>query len=342
MPKILTQKITVTAPANIAFIKYWGAQNLEKAIPLHPSISMTLSQCLSHTTVEYFPEPGENEIYLAQDDGSLVDAPANFRQRIEAHLQRLRQAADKPGHFKVATRNSFPSAAGLASSASGFAALTVATTRAMGFEHDPQHLSILARRSGSGSASRSVMGGYVEWPAPHSDPQQDDSCFASNLAPQDHWDLADVIALVETGSKDVSSLDGHLRATSSPHFEARLRELPRRLEIVRKAIAERDFPALATIIEEDSIELHLIAMSSKPPIFYWKPGTLAVLEAVRTMRRAGALVCATMDAGANVHIICPRGVAPGVEAVLQQMPCVTDVIMDHVGAGPAAHEKDLF
>lgn len=335
-------KITVTAPANIAFIKYWGARDLARALPLHPSISMTLTRCLSHTTVEYLPAATAHEISVAKSDGSLEPAPENFRGRIEAHLDRLGSEAALTGHFRVATRNSFPSSAGLASSASGFAALTVAATRAMGFDHSAELLSILARRSGSGSASRSVLGGYVEWPAPDSDPLADDSCFATALAPREHWDLADVIALVETGSKDVSSLDGHRRATSSPHFEARLREIPGRLATVRRAIAERDFQALATVIEEDSIELHLIAMSSRPPIFYWKPGTLAVLEAVRNLRRSGCPVCATMDAGANVHVICPRAVEDEVAATLEQIPEVVEVLRDHVGDGPSISNQDLF
>ena len=335
-------KITVTAPANIAFIKYWGARDLERALPLHPSISMTLSRCLSRTTVEYLPAAPCHQIYLAAEDGSLSEAPEAFRGRIEAHLDRLRLEAGESGHFKVATRNSFPSSAGLASSASGFAALTLGATRAMGLDHDSRQLSILARRSGSGSAARSVMGGYVEWPAADSDPHRDDSCYASQWAPRGHWDLADVIALVETGAKGVSSLDGHRRAATSPHFERRLEEIPRRLESVRRAITERDFPALATAVEEDSIELHLIAMSSRPPIFYWKPGTLAVLEAVRTLRAAGTPVCATMDAGANVHVICPRAVAESVEATLAQMPTVVEVIRDHVGDGPQIETRDLF
>ncbi len=335
-------KITVTAPANIAFIKYWGARDLERALPLHPSISMTLSRCLSHTTVEYLPSATQHQIFLANAEGNLELAPESFRGRIEAHLNRLRDEVGENGHFQVATRNSFPSSAGLASSASGFAALTVAATRALGFEHDSKHLSILARRSGSGSASRSVMGGYVEWPAPDSDPQKDDSCFASVLAPREHWDLADVIALVETGTKDVSSLDGHRLATTSPHFEARLREIPRRLALIRQAIAERDFQTLATVIEEDSIELHLIAMSSRPPIFYWKPATLSVLEAVRNLRRAGSPICATMDAGANVHVICPQEAAEEVGAALEQIPGVVEVLQDQVGHGPALDHQDLF
>ncbi|MCB1037132.1 MAG: diphosphomevalonate decarboxylase, partial [Acidobacteria bacterium] len=306
-------KVTVTAPANIAFIKYWGTRELEQAVPLHPSISMTLAECCSRSTVEFRPgDDSEDEIYLAGEEGGLSIPPEAFRRRAAEHLERLRRWAGAEGSFKLATRNTFPAAAGLASSASGFAALTEAVVGALaaagklpaGNPPGFRELSILARKSGSGSAARSVLGGYVEWPAADGadDPE---ACYAFQLAPADHWALADVIALVETEAKEVSSLEGHRRAASSPHFERRLTLLPERLERTRRAIADRDFESLGEVVEEDAIELHLVAMSSRPPIFYWKPTTLEVLDQVRRMRRQGIPAYSTMDAGANVHVLCP-------------------------------------
>jgi diphosphomevalonate decarboxylase len=379
-------RATAVAPANIAFVKYWGASDLQHAIPVNPSISMTLSRCVSRTTVDFDPMAGEDagvdvgvdEVWLRatepgaervgeetgndeptagwDDDGDaddrLVDPGPSFRRRVLAHLaaiRRWRGLAPGVGRFRVVTGNSFPAAAGLASSASGFAALTVATLAALGRDPlggDPDRgeLSSLARRSGSGSAARSVLGGYVEWPAPGSAPDGagDGDPRAAQLAPAAHWDLRDVIAVVETGAKEVSSLDGHRRALTSPHFERRQAELPRRLDEVRRALAERDLERLGPVLEEEAVELHLVAMSSRPPIFYWQPGTLEVLATVRALRRGGLGAWATMDAGANVHVICAAGDEPAVAGRLGELPAVRAVLRDRAGDGPTLHAEHLF
>ncbi len=326
-------KATVIAPSNIAFIKYWGARDLDRVGATNPSISMTLSRCVSQTTVQLRAEGEPDEIFLVDEDGRRTPAPPSFASRIQAHLDRLRQWAERQQGLAIATRNSFPASAGIASSASGFAALTLAVVRAFGETPSSAELSDLARRSGSGSATRSVMGGYVEWPA---------QTHATTLAPADHGDLRDVIALIETGPKDVSSLDGHRRAPTSPYFERRLTLLPDRLERVREAIRTRDFEALGETIEEEAIDLHLIAMSSKPPIFYWAPGTLTVLEAVRRLRAEGVPAASTMDAGANVHVICPPASEDAVADRLEAISAVHRVIRDRVGTGPADSQEHLL
>ena len=332
----MSDEYTVSVPANIAFIKYWGATDLERAIPCNASISMTLRECVSHTTVRALAPGSPDEVWHATDAG-LTPAEGAFRDRALAHLERLRGWAETDRGLALATRNSFPAAAGIASSASGFAALTVATLGALGVEATPEELSVLARRSGSGSASRSVMGGYVQWPD-----DDDPEAPARQLAPASHWDLRDVVVLVQVGAKGVSSLDGHRRATSSPHYERRQTLLPDRLAKVRSAIEVRDLGRLGEVIEEDAIELHLIAMSSNPAIFYWRPATLRVLEAVRRMRRRGLEAWSTMDAGANVHVICSPASEPEVAAELEQLDGVHGVIRDGVGEGPAPVAGSLF
>lgn len=329
--------VTVQAPANIAVIKYWGARDLERAVPVNPSISMTLSSCVSTTSVQLAAGTGEDEILLATDDG-LRPATHSFRARIAAHLQTLRQRAGRQERFRVATRNSFPAAAGMASSASGFAALTVAVTEALGLQCSEQELSELARLSGSGSAARSVMGGWVEWPTVASGERM----AAAQLATAGHWTLCDIIAVVQQEPKDVSSLDGHRRAPTSPHFERRLSLLPERLERVRRAIADRDLPLLGEMLEEDAIELHLVAMSSRPPIFYWAPATLAVHQTVRDLRAGGHAAFFTMDAGANVHVLCDPADETAVADALRDTAGVLDVIRDRTGDGPRRLEGSLF
>lgn len=341
----MTGRATVSAPANIALIKYWGARDPERVIPYHPSISITLEVCRSVTSVEAREDLAEDEIRLvATGSGRLDPPPPGFAERVRRHLDVLRARTGRNERFRVATRNTFPAAAGIASSASGFAALACATLRSLGLESPPPDrdpeldLSVLARLSGSGSAARSVLGGYVQWPGP----RHAQNGPATVLAPASHWDLRDVIALVQSGPKEVSSLDGHRRAPTSPYFERRLELLPERLEAVRRAIEARDLETLGPLIERDAIDLHAIAMTSVPPIFYWHPGTLEVLAAVRDLRGSGVSAWATLDAGANVHVICPTDDEPAVADRLASLPAVRDVIRDRVGTGPRAEPEDLL
>jgi diphosphomevalonate decarboxylase len=332
------RKASVTAPANIAFVKYWGARDLERAFPLNPSISMTLTRCLTHTTVEHGAGDGDDEVWIAGDGGSLAPPPRRFAERVLRQLGRIRRLAGAGGAFRIATRNSFPADAGLASSASGFAALTLAATLALGLELSREELSDLARQSGSGSAARSLLGGYVEWPRGAGEA----AGYAFALAPPGHWDLRDVIALVADAPKASSSLEGHRRARSSAFFASRLELLPGRLAAVRRAIADRDLRTLGPAVEAEAIDLHLIAMSSKPPIFYWAPATLAVLAEVRQMRRDGVRAWATLDAGPNVHVLCEPRDEEAVAARLAAVPGVARVLRDGVGEGPCREAPHLF
>jgi diphosphomevalonate decarboxylase len=331
-------KATVIAPANIAFIKYWGTLDWDRTLPYNPSLSMTLRECTSRTTVEILEGGERDAVLLRRDKGSLEPATEAFSQRVIAHLGRLRSWAGETLSFRVATENSFPMAAGMASSASGFAALTLAVVSALGREVSGEQASVLARLSGSGSAARSVLGGYVQWPAGEG-PEEE---HAVQLLPAEHWDLRDVVAILEEQAKEVSSRQGHERAPSSPYFESRQRLLGERLERVRQAILARDFSALAPIVEEEAIDLHLIAMSSRPPVFYWRPGTLEVLAILRRLRQEGLEVCATMDAGANVHMICTPDSEAAVTEAVETIAGVRSLIHDGVGVGPAIVDDHLF
>lgn len=334
-------KTTVSAPANIAFVKYWGARDLASATPMNTSISMTLEHCVSQCTVETLDHGGEDEVWRAEPDGGFGTPDPEFARRVRAQLDRIRKWAGRKEPVRVATRNTFPTAGGLASSASGFAALTLAAAGAFGKKASQKDLSLLARRSGSGSACRSIFGGFVEWPAPQAEGNDDDS-YARQIADAEHWDLRNVIAVVEIGPKTIPSIEGHRLATTSPYYTKRLELLPERLDKVRKAIKERDLDALGPVLEQEAIDLHLITMSSNPPIFYWSPGTLAVLRAVRELRQEGLAAWATMDAGANVHVICDADSEDDVAERLEDLPAVGFVIRDGVGPGPDQEAEHLF
>lgn len=333
----MSTRVTWSAPSNIAFIKYWGTRDTARVLPYHASISMSLAVCRSTTTVEVAPQLADDEIWWVEA-GHRTLAAGSFRAKAAQHLDTLRRELGRSERLRVATRNSFPSSAGLASSASGFAALAVAVSRAFGLALEPGPLSVLARLSGSGSAARSVAGGFIEWPA---GPRAEDG-WISELARAEDWDLANVIAILESGPKEVSSLDGHRRASTSPYFEHRRALVPERLAAVRRAIAERDFEQLAPLVETDAIDLHVIAMTSVPPIFYWNPASLAVLAAVRHLRRDGVPAAATLDAGANVHVLCPAATAEAVAARLAAVPGVQELIRDRVGTGPRPEDEDLL
>ncbi len=326
---------TAEAASNIAFIKYWGSSDPERAAPRNSSISMTLSDCRSICSATHYDgESGRDQILLADERGVLDVAPESFSRRIGAHIDRLRTHFERPGTLRIATRNTFPAAAGIASSASGFTALTLAVTRALGVALSPEELSRWSRRSGSGSASRSAFGGYVEWP----DSSSDDPDGSRQLLTEDAWSLCDLVAVVETRAKDVSSLEGHRRAASSPYYERRLELLPARLDEVRAALDQRDFERLGRVVEEEAIDMHLIVFSSKPAIFYWKPGTLAVLERVRQLRADGLAAYCTMDAGANVHIICQPADEQSIHDEIARVEGVQKVLRDRVGSAPVWRE----
>jgi diphosphomevalonate decarboxylase len=323
----MTGKATAVAPSNIAFVKYWGTRDVEKTLPYNPSISMTLSECVSRCTVEHLPGLETNEVWV-RDGGAFERASEGFAVGVERHLANLQKAAGVSGAFRVSTENSFPTGAGMASSASGFAALSLATAAAVGTTLSVEEASLWAQSSGSGSAARSVIGGYVEWPG------GGDDGAAKQLAAADHWSLSDVVAVVSSDPKEVSSREGHRRAPSSPRWEDRLAALPERLRRVRKAIAEADIELLGSVLEDEALELHMIAMSSQPPIFYWTAGTIAVLRRVRELRSQGLSAYSTIDAGPNVHVICPTEEETQVFDALREMAETESVIADRVGNGP--------
>lgn len=272
-------KVTAVAPANIAFIKYWGKKNAKLRLPYNPSISMNLSNCLTTTTVEFSKEFSEDTV-----------SEGFNKKRIIEHIDRLRHLAGVSLHTKIITNNSFPTSAGIASSASGFAALTMAASAALGLKLLEKELTGLARL-GSGSACRSIPNGFVKW----------EGEFAWSLYPPDYWDLRDIIIIVENKAKDVSSSHGHEAVETSPFFQQRLAALPKRIERIEKALKIKDFQMLGETLEEDCLDMHHVMQTQNPPLFYWNDGTKQVIS---DMKKSGLPAYFTIDAGPNVHIIC--------------------------------------
>jgi diphosphomevalonate decarboxylase len=318
---------TAIANPNIALIKYWGNRDQHLRLPSNGSISMNLDGLESRTRVTF--DPALNADSLALNGRAFKGQPL---QRVSAFLDIVRGMSRISYFAKVESSNNFPTGTGIASSASGFAALTLAATTAAGLALEEEQLSRLARR-GSGSACRSIPGGFVEWYAG----ENDETSFAQSIAPQEYWALNDCVAIVSREHKPVGSGEGHALAGTSPLQQVRVDDAPRRLESCQRAILERDFEALAEIAELDSNLMHAAIMTSSPPVLYWQPATVAVMRAVQEWREAGTPVFFTIDAGPNVHVICPSAYAAEVTSTLNEIPGVKETLCASVG-GPARLE----
>jgi diphosphomevalonate decarboxylase len=334
----MTQPNTATAvaPANIAFIKYWGVQDAALTLPFNGSISMNLDTCLTTTTVTFDPALPDDEVTITLYGEAPAPATGRPRARVVAQLDRLRALAGIHTRARVASANTFPSDAGIASSAAAFAALTLAGATALGLGLDERELTLLTRRGGSGSACRSIPTGYVEWVIPEgpfdATGWDAESC-ALSLAPPEHWALADVVAVVDAGAKKIGSAENHQLAATSAYFPTRLAEIPARLAAARTAIAQRDLELLGVTMEADAVSMHAVCMTSTPPSFYWYAGTLSVIHAVRGWREQGLHAYFTIDAGPNVHVICATADRDEVQRRLAALPGVQFTIANGVGAG---------
>lgn len=318
-----TSAAAIASP-NIALIKYWGDIDSALRLPANGSISITLGGLQTQTQVDFDSTLNSDEVSLHGKP-----APSQARARVAEHLDRVRAMAGLSTRAHVVSQSNFPPDSGIASSAAAFAALTMAACAAAGLDLDPSALSRLARL-GSGSACRSIFAGYVEWPFT----EREEESYARPLAPPEHWRLADLIAVVERGAKAVGSTAGHRLASTSPLQAARIADAPRRLAKCRQAILTRDFSALAEIVEQDSLMMHAIMMTSSPALLYWTPATIDILRQAAAWRSAGLAVCATIDAGPNVHILCPEEAAEEIGRRLRQLPGVQTVLSAR--PGPAA------
>lgn len=326
------RKATANANSNIAFIKYWGNRDQFLRLPLNDSLSMSLEALTARTTVEFDDGLKEDQVEI----GETEITPAT-RERVVKHLDRVRAESRVTAKARVVSRLNFPAGTGLASSAAGFAALTLAATCAAGLGLDERALSVLARL-GSGSACRSIPGGFVEWVASMSSV----TSFARTIAPADYWDLRDVAVVVTEQAKRVGSSEGHLAAPTSPFLGERLNRLPGRFHRSKRAVLERNLHALGPDLEAEAIELHLMAMTSRPPVYYWSAEMVRVIEAARAWREQGLPVYFTLDAGPNVHLICEGKDADQVAASARGTEGVREVIPSGVGGPAHLSEEHLF
>ena len=305
---------TAIAHPNIALVKYWGKQNKILNHPASPSLSITLDSLITKTKVS-----------ASTETRLLLNGKRNEDLKVAKFLGLFREKFELPP-VSVETDNNFPTGAGLASSASGFAALVTALNENFQLGLSLSTLSEWARR-GSASAARSIFGGFVTLQGPN--------WRADQLAKESHWDLEICIVVIKEGPKKISSTTGMKTSeATSPFYLEWIKSADSDFEIAKKAIIERDFVKLSEVSEQNCLKMHSVMHTSQPAISYWAPGTVLAMELVREIRNTGTPAFFTMDAGPQVKVIYPKQCRKIVQKSLEELK---NVRLIWAGIGPGAH-----
>jgi diphosphomevalonate decarboxylase len=322
----VTRGFRAVACANIALAKYWGKADAGENLPAVPSLSLTLAGLHTTTDVTFDDSLEADELVL---DGER--AAGRPLERVVGLLDRVRERAGVAARARVRSVNDFPTAAGLASSASGFAALALAASRAAGLDPPLAEVSALARAS-SASAARSVFGGWVELDAR--------ARSAVQVAPPEHLPCAMLVAVTAAGPKAMSSTQGMQHtAETSPYYAAWVERAPRVFEEVKAALLARDIAALGAAMEQSALMMHASMFAARPAVVYFTPATLGVMERVRALRKEGGAAFYTMDAGPHVKVLTTPEQVDAIAAALERVEGVRRVIRSQ--PGPDARAEPL-
>lgn len=330
-PSSAIYRSSTTAPVNIAVVKYWGKRDTVLNLPTNSSLSVTLSQddLRAHTTAtcsaSYAPEPDSlilngqpEDIQASKRTLACLSSLRDLRAKLESSDLSLPKLSSYP--LRIASKNNFPTAAGLASSAAGFAALVRAIADLYELPQTPEQLSLIARQ-GSGSACRSLMGGYVAWRAGTEEDGSDS--IAQEVAPASHWpEMRALILVVSAEKKGISSTSGmQVTVKTSDLFKSRVEQtVPKHMKLMEQAIRERDFQLFAEVTMRDSNNFHAVCRDSWPPIDYLNDISLAACRVVEKINGDGKYFCAyTFDAGPNPVIYYLENAAAEVEGTLRAL-----------------------
>ncbi|MHA2173693.1 MAG: diphosphomevalonate decarboxylase [Candidatus Hodarchaeales archaeon] len=329
-------KATAIANSNIALVKYWGKRDPDLILPHNSSISMTLDSLHTTTTVEFNDTLVNHQV--------RINGKTSFGEeftRITDHLTLLQQPLKVKLFARIASKSNFPKKAGLASSASGFAALTLAGTAALGQKLESKELSILSRR-GSGSASRSILGGFVEWQKGELTDGSDS--YAISIQDESHWpELAMIVSIISTEEKKVSSRAGMSQTVeTSPMYQAWLDTIEVDILNMKEAIVQKDFTQVGKIAEMNALKMHSTMHTTTPSIIYWESGSLALMKEVQNLRKKGTECYFTMDAGPQVKILCQQQNIDKIQKEISKIPHVKDTIVCKVGKGARLSNSHLF
>lgn len=319
-------KAKAKANTNIALIKYWGKRDNELILPMNSSISITLDGFYTITSVE-FNENLKNDVFILNNK----ETEEKDQKKISKFLDVVRELSGTKLYAEVNSENKVPTAAGFASSASGFAALACASSKAAGLNLSERELSMLARR-GSGSACRSIFGGYVKWEK--GEKLNGTDSYGIRLLSEKDWDISILSVMVASGKKKVSSREGMKRTVeTSPFYSGWLDTVEKDIKIAEEAIRLKDFYSLGNIAEENALKMHATMLGAKPPVLYWEHGTLEVMGHIQNLRESGIPAFFTIDAGANVKVLCLKENENMIYESLLKLSSVMKVLVCHPGSG---------
>ncbi|MDV7757926.1 diphosphomevalonate decarboxylase [Liquorilactobacillus mali] len=314
---------TARAHTNIALIKYWGKKDEELILPMNNSLSLTLDRFYTETSVTFDEQ--------LKDDLFLLDGSRENGNKVSKFLDIVRKKAEINIKAKVISQNHVPSTAGLASSASAYAALALAASKAAGLSLDKKELSRLARR-GSGSACRSIYGGLVEW----QEGTDDQTSFAYPIEMPNNFEITMVTLVINADYKKISSRAGMKRVVeTSPYYPAWVQTAAKDLKNIKQAIVERDFETFGEIAEENAMKMHALNMSAHPHFNYLEPNSIKAMQIVEKLRLEGVSCYYTLDAGPNVKVICLKRDVKVIADTLSDSFGQEKVLV--AGPGPAAH-----
>jgi diphosphomevalonate decarboxylase len=320
----VSREAVVVAHPNVALSKYWGKREGAGNVPAVPSLSVTLAGLTTRTRLRWDPGLADHRFVLGGAAQARAQAPRVFALLDEVRAAMPGAANGTAAFADIETRNDFPTASGLASSASGFAALALAATRAAGLEWDVTRVADLARR-GSASAARSLFGGFVEL----------DGTAVHPVAAADHLPLVVLVAVTTEAAKATGSTDGmRLTMERSPYARAWLEAAPRLHEELRAALLARDFDGVGRLAEASAMAMHACALGAG--LVYWSGATIEALGTVRTLRALGVAAYATIDAGPHVKVLVRPGDAAAARASLERTPGVLRVLEARPGEGARA------
>ena len=314
---------TARAYTNIALIKYWGKKNKQLKLPYTNSLSLTLDRFYTDTKASIV-DSDQDIIYLNQQ--LLDDAHS---KRIRNYLDIVRQIYSFSEHFQIDSVNHVPTSAGFASSASGFAALAAAVNETKQLNLNRRELSILAR-NGSGSASRSIYGGFVEWIAGNDNA----SSFAQPIDEHPDIDLSILSVVINTQTKKISSTVGMENSVkSSPFYPNWVTLVTSEIEEIKQAIAKKDIQKIGEISEHNAMSMHALTLSANPSFTYFAPETIRIIQIIQELRQKGIFAYATIDAGPNVKIICTKESLPKVQTYIEQQLSNVTTVVANIGSG---------
>ena len=326
-------KITAKAHSNIALVKYWGKKDDGLRLPANSSVAIALDEAYTLTTVDFDESYKEDEVQLL-GQGFEDDEV----EKVKKHLDRVRKLASIQTKAKVVSQNNFPKSAGMASSASEFAALSMAAANAAGLQLSEREMSVLAR-NGSGSASRSIPGGVSVWHTA----DDDLSSYAEQIPYPPEWDIKVLLVMAEdTSAKKVSTTEAMAMAATSPYYQGAVLEAEKNILSLREAMVSGDWKAFGKVIEDECYRLHSVCMTQTPNILYWRGVTIEVFQAMYRLRDQGVEAFFTVDAGPHVHIVCQGKDIEAVKQSLKSVGGIKTVIECGIGEGAKLVSDHLF